>query len=220
MVLSRHTFTAGVFIIATVISGLLLGHASDRWGASSDALAAEHSLNRPLPNRVGNWRMRKEQTLEQDVLKLLRCKSYLARVYEHDQTGDLVTITVLVGPAGPLSVHTPEICYSSRDYVISKTRNKYVVDDNSGKHHEFWDVALKARDAETSTQRVLYGWASGDIWNASEHPRFAYAGAPYLYKLQLAARSQDGAQLEGFDMCQDFLRSFLVQLQENIRSIP
>lgn len=219
MVLPRHTIINGMFLLATVISGFLLGQASDRWGASSASLAAEQSLNRALPNSAGNWRLRKEQTLDSDVLTLMRCKSYIARVYEHDQTGDLVTVTVLVGPAGPLSVHTPEICYSSRDYVVSKTRDKYVVDDNSGKHHEFWDVTLKARDSDTSQQRVLYGWAAGDTWNASEHPRFEYAGAPYLYKLQLAARSQDGAQQEGFDMCQDFLRSFLVQCQGSLRPL-
>jgi len=218
MISYRQPLIAGILGLATVISGLLLGQASGRWGTTPAIATAEQLLGRRLPERTGNWRLRKEQELESQVLKMMSCNAYIARVYEHDQTGALVTVTVLVGPAGPISVHTPEICYSSRDYVVGRNRVKVPVDDDAGRHHEFWDVSLKARDSESSVQRVLYAWSTGEAWNATAHPRFAFAGAPYLYKLQLAARSPVAAKRDDFDPCQDFLRSFLAQCQTRLRT--
>jgi hypothetical protein len=218
MIPYRQPLIAGILGLATLISGLLLGQASGRWGAAPAVVTAEQSLGRRLPERTGNWRLRKEQELEPEVVKMMQCNAYIARVYEHDQTGDLVTVAVLVGPAGPISVHTPEICYSSRDYVVGRNRVKTSVDDTAGRRHGFWDVTLKARDSESSTQRVLYAWSTGDAWNAAAHPRFAYAGSPYLYKLQLAARSSADTKRDEFDPCQDFLRSFLTQCQTCLRT--
>lgn len=218
MISYRQPLIAGILGLATVISGLLLGQASGRWGPAPAVVTAEQLLGRRLTERAGNWRLRKEQQLEPQVLKMMSCNAYIARVYEHDQTGDLVTVTVLVGPAGPISVHTPEICYSSRDYVVGRNRAKIPVDDVAGRRHEFWDVSLKARDSESSAQRVLYAWSTGNTWNATAHPRFAFAGAPYLYKLQLTARSPVDLKRDDFDPCQDFLRSFLAQCQTRLRT--
>ena len=90
--------------------------------------------------------------------------------------------------------------------------------DSEGKRHEFWDVVLNARQSESSSQRVLYAWSTGNTWEATEHPRFAFAGAPYLYKIQLAARPPRQAEQDDFDPCQDFLRSFLTQCESRLRA--
>ena len=212
----RHILYVTTLILATVGSGLLIGRAAGRWGASSSAVTSEQLLSRQLPEKTGNWRMLREQVLEPDVLKMMQCKAYISRVYQHVQTGDLVTVAVLVGPAGPISVHTPEICYSAHDFTISKTRIKTAVEDASGTRHEFWDVFLKSRKSEGSSQRVLYAWSTGGAWDATDRPRFTYAGAPYLYKIQLAAGSLRKASSGDFDPSQDFLRSFLTQCQSRL----
>lgn len=197
-------------------SGLFVGRAAGRWGAGTSTTTAQELLTRNLPEKAGNWHKADEQVLEPDVLKMLQCEAYIARVYEHIQTGDRVTVAVLLGPAGPISVHTPEICYSSRDFTVSKTRTKTAIEDSSGKSHEFWEVLLKSHTSEMSSQRVLYAWSTGGPWDATASPRFAYAGAPYLYKIQLAAGSRRTTVTGDFDPSKDFLRTFLTQCQSHM----
>ena len=219
MTSNRQLIYATLLVIATVGSGILLGRASGRWGATASAATAEQLLGRQLPEQAGNWLMRREQVIEPDVLEMMQCKAYISRVYEHVQTGDRVTVAVLVGPAGPISVHTPEICYSAHDFTISKSRMKTAVEDASGTQHEFWEVALKSQNAEGSSQRVLYAWSTGGPWVATDNPRFAFAGAPYLYKIQLAAGAVRKASSDRFDPSQDFLQSFLTQCQTRLNTL-
>jgi hypothetical protein len=216
MIKNQKAIYAILFGIATVASGLFVGRAAGRWGAATTVTSAQQLFAQQLPDNAGNWHKIKQQVLEPDVLKMMQCDEYIARVYENVQTGDRVTVAVLLGPAGPISVHSPEICYSSRDFTVSKTRTKIVIEDSSRKSHEFWDVLLKSHDSAISSQRVLYAWSIGGPWEATASPRFAYAGAPYLYKLQLAAGSRRTAASGEFDPSEDFLRSFLTQCQSHM----
>jgi hypothetical protein len=218
MISYRQPIYVLVLAFATVVSGFYVGRAAGRFGANPSAVAAQQLLSSPLPNRAGNWLMRKEKVLDPEVLKLMQCSAYSLRVYEHLQTGDRVTIAVLLGPPGPISVHTPEICYSSRDFTVHKSRTKISVEDSRGIGHEFWDVLLESHTSANISQRVLYAWSTGGSWEASNSPRFAYAGAPYLYKLQLAAGSRRTASGSDFDPSQDFLKSFLAQCESRLKA--
>ena len=50
---------------------------------------------------------------------------------------------MIAGPAGPISVHTPEICYSSRAYSIQEPRVQTAVSDKNGRTHSFWSVSFR-----------------------------------------------------------------------------
>lgn len=161
--------------------------------------------------------MKRETELEVSVVRLLQCPSYVSRIYEHEQTGDVVSVAVLLGPPGPISVHTPEICYSSHDYSVFGERRLVTIQDASGKDHSLWEVTMKSNGLEEASQRVLYGWSTGSHWEAAEYPRFGYGGAPYLYKLQLSASLLNGKEsVDESDPTQDFLSQFLVQLSDRL----
>jgi hypothetical protein len=145
---------------------------------------------------------------------MLQCPAHLSGVYEHRQTGDVLTLAVIVGPPGPVAVHTPEVCYSSREYTITDERQRVSVKGPHG-DHTFWGLPLRANSLDASALRVLYGWSSGTIWEAADHPRFGYSGLPYLYKLQLAVTDQ-GKDATDFDPALDFVAEFLVQLQPRL----
>ncbi|HEX5445312.1 MAG TPA: exosortase-associated EpsI family protein, partial [Pirellulales bacterium] len=69
-----------------------------------------------VPERFAGWQLESSQPLEPATEKMLRCSAYLNRTYRHRVTNDRVYVALLAGPAGPLSVHTPDVCYGSQDY--------------------------------------------------------------------------------------------------------
>src|SRR5688500_18136023 len=96
--------SVGLLFLGTVAAGALHGRMTARWGLrDTDQQAAEQLLT-ALPPEVGNWVLRDESELSPEVLKVLQCSAHISRVYEHQQTGDVATVAVLLGPPGPISV--------------------------------------------------------------------------------------------------------------------
>lgn len=206
--------SATVILVGTLLGGWLQGRMITRWGADELLAVAGKRLEAPLSEQVGGWRLVQATQFEPDVVRMLQCPAHFSRSYVHEQTGDSVSVAVIVGPPGPVSVHTPEICYSAQDYAITAERRSVAVVDDSQREHQLWQVSLEPRSPTASSQRVLYAWGTGGPWLASADPRFNHAGEPYLYKIQLAGPTVD-TNAE-FDPCQDFLRSFLPELQSHL----
>lgn len=198
----------------TLVSGLLHGHMTQRWGQDSLLLAAAAHLQQ-FPIEVPGWRLQDTMELPPEALEMLQCPAYLQRLYVHEATGQAVNLAVLVGPAGPMSVHTPEICYPSRDYAILQARERVNVPVGDGQTDQFWALTLGSPGVHGGRVRVYYGWHAGAGWQAPEQPRFSLAGRPFLYKLQLAAtlpREDTAAR----DPCAEFLDSFLPQFHQHL----
>jgi hypothetical protein len=210
------TFSVAALVAGTAAAGWLHGRMTNRWGRHPDSNLAAARLRQPLPDRVGHWRLRREAELEPAVIRLLQCPAFVSRVYEHEQTGDAVSVAVLLGPPGPISVHTPEICYSSQDFTLTSEREARSISDVSGTEHSLWQVSFKSNGVDGTRLRVLYGWTTGDRWAATERPRFGFGGVKHLYKIQLASNTPAGDSLDEFDPATDFLSQFLVQLDPRL----
>jgi hypothetical protein len=203
-----------VLLAGTVAGGWYHGQTNNRWGVKPDERVAGDRLKTMLPQNVGNWKYVDKREFSEDVENMLQCKAYLNHIYENQQTGDVVTVAVLVGPHGPVAVHTPEICYSSRDYSIAAGREKKTIKTKDGREHSLWQLLLEPRTADLLPQTVVYGWSTGTTWEAAEHPRFSYGGTSHLYKVQAAVLSP--AKIADYDPAEDFLSSFLSELQSKL----
>lgn len=197
----------GLIGISAVV-GVVHGRLTNRWGPQPDMLDAARRLE-SMPLDIEGWKAT-DHELDERVREMLQCKGHLNRVYENVKTGQRVSVVVLLGPAGPISVHTPEICYSSRDYSITSDRTNHQVDEQQ----DLWDLRLKSNRAGAATLRVLYGWTNDGNWHANDNPRFEYGGRPLLYKIQLAGPEPVGET----DACQDFLKAFLPVLRKHLLS--
>jgi hypothetical protein len=205
-----------LFLSGTLASGWLHGRMTNRWGEAAVLRDAAQKLGAELPARLGPWRLVKSYELEQSVANALQCVGYLHGAYAHDQTGDTVVVAIIAGPGGRISVHTPEICYSAQDYELVGDRQQLAIHDEVGNLHTFWQLAANSRVPARPHLRVLYGWSAGDAWQAVAGPRFAFAGLPLLYKLQLAGPPQAGQANPAFDPCQDFLARLVHDLQPRL----
>ena len=61
--------------------------------------------------------MTSARDLDAESRSQLECVGEMVRVYTNAKTGDSVTLQLILGPAGPTAVHTPEICMAQRDFT-------------------------------------------------------------------------------------------------------
>jgi Protein of unknown function (DUF3485) len=205
-----------LLIAGTIGAGVIHGRMTNSWKISPTSRIAGERLKAALPEDFGNWRFDHKNEFPPEVLSILEHPAYFSRVYQHVQTGDTITIAVIAGQPGPVAVHTPEICYSARDYAISGTRAKYEVVAADGRSHSFWKLALDSRHADGMPLEVVYGWSTGTQWEATERPRYSFGGSSHLYKLQLAAAVPAQRNATEFNPVEDFLTGFLSQLQSKL----
>lgn len=210
----KRSILVTVFVIAsiTVISGLVEGTLSGRWGPSPDLIAAGESLDR-FPREFGDWTVSSESEMAESVKEELQCTGSMTRTYVNGQTGQVIRIAMIVGPPGPTAVHVPEICYSSQAYTQEGERERVHVEAADGSRQgDFWALTFRPNDLNGYPLRVYYAWSDGHQWQAVENPRVSLSGEKVLYKLQLAADVRGGlsAGANGqLDPCLGFVESLL-----------
>lgn len=174
-----------VLVAMTISSGVIQGHLSNRWGTPVDLLAAARKLEQ-IPHTCGPWELEQAEKLDDNVTQELDCVGYVLRTYVHRDTQMRAQVAVILGPPGPTSVHTPDICYSARDYRTLHSMERWSFADGQ-RHHSLWEMTLEPSRLESGGfLRVHHAWTSGNEWLAPEHARLAFASSKYLYKIQLA----------------------------------
>lgn len=194
--------------VLTIVTGMVQGRMSNRWGPSETMYNAAKQLEK-LPAQFGNWRLLTSQEMSEDVINQLECAGYINRTYTNRQTGETVNMALIIGPAGPTAVHTPEICYSSRAHKQLAPRECVTLFGGSNQEDKFWSLTFRSTGVNADLLQVCYAWSTGDRWLAAGNPRFSLAGQPYLYKIQLASRLPFYADLKANDPCKNFLQDFL-----------
>jgi uncharacterized protein DUF3485 len=209
----------------TAGSGVVAGKLTNRWGTPPDMAEAAARLA-CVPDEFGEWRLSAEVPLEPGVAEMLECAGWRNRCYRNRQTGDTVSMAILLGPPGPISVHTPEICFSSQGHhvAVAADPRSYPAARESSRDRtggpapspaaQFRKTTFDPVGGEKTTLIAYVGWCDGRSWQAPAHPRLAFGGLPYLYKLQLAAKAVRRPGHESVDPCDEFLRQFAPALEQ------
>jgi len=180
----RLWLALAIAVLFTLTAGVLYGSYSNRWGPPADLLAAAKQLEK-MPQQIGNWKMVEKLSMGETAIQMLECAGYVNRRYINQESGESVTVAIIVGPPGPTAVHTPEVCFSSRAYDNQSERQEAYLQSSAGEH-SFWNVDFTSRSPFADKLRVYYAWSKGELWEASSAPRYEFAASPVLYKIQLA----------------------------------
>ncbi len=211
--------SAAVAVALTVLSGLIQGRMSGRWGSSHDLIAIGSRLN-DVPENFGDWTLKSSGKLGEVVEEILQCKGSIVRTYFNRKTGRSVNLAVTMGPSGPISVHTPEVCYSSQAFDKSSQRRRIQIETPQGESNELWMNTFRSTDVNAQSLQVCYGWSTGDRWCAPEQPRFSFGASPFLYKIQIASRLEESGDEQEVTAYESFLREFLPVLGKHLGPIP
>jgi hypothetical protein len=204
-----RTFTIlAVSAALTAFSGYVHGLWTGRWEDSPELEQALLRLQN-VPATIGGAHG-EPQTLDTRSVKLAGFRGYLLRRYDNRHTGTTVSVLLGCGRPGPLSVHTPDVCYRGAGFRQAGPAEKYLVAGKPGAPPaEFWTAKFIRGEGPGATHlRIFWGWNRQGEWQAPNNPRLAFAGAPALYKLYVVSQVPDPTteSEEGID------NRFLLQL--------
>jgi hypothetical protein len=216
----------GITLGITILGGWFYGVATDQDVGKMQEAAAEVVK---IPKVIGDWEMQSEEELHEIPLSQLQLEGYIQRTYVNRTNGDAVSMILMVGPTGPLSVHTPDVCYKSQDMNITEEAQVRDLRSDDGEApstaDRFWQITFEEKDLANDTLEVWYAWSTGKEWLAATNPRFTLSGTSFLYKIQVSGfpmPDSDGEDEEKAkdEPCRDFLRAFVPVFHDTVAGAP
>ena len=179
--------TVGLGII--VLGGIAQGWMTHRWSENA-AVADAAALLDAVPTQVGEWTS-VDYELSKGEIEIGRIDGYLKREYTNQITGARVHFLLMVGEAGPISLHPPTICFAGQGYRVVGHQTHMTVKDERRQGRTFHDDFHQADFGNSALNdpaltRLYWAWSASGEWEAPSNPRVEYAGKPFLFKLYVS----------------------------------
>lgn len=206
----------GVLLVAGL--GAVHGVYTDRWGPSGQLQEATAKLDR-VPPAFGDWAGEDVPYEPEDMTRagIQRC---VFRKYTNRRTREAVSVLLVCGRGGPISVHTPDVCYAASGYrqVTDATARDVTAE---GETHPF-QVARFAKTEGVSPAQLEVFWAwsrDGRSWDAPDNPRVTLAQVPALYKVYVVREFLPGTRTATADVCGSFLARAIPEFGRGLASV-
>jgi hypothetical protein len=202
-----------VALTAVLFSGVLHGMWTERWHTSAVRRDAAERLGR-LPQRIGEWEGQ-DQEMDRREFEVAMIDGYVMRRYLRPRDGSAVSLLLVSGRHGPVSVHSPEVCYAGAGYVQAAASVLEDVPAGNGRQTQQFLKAkfVKENATETDALWIRWGWSAGGDWQAPKNPRLTFARSGVLYKLYVIGGSQVASEKEQLDPGLEFLGVLLPELR-------
>lgn len=197
--------SAVVLIVAT---GIVHGFWSDRWAPAAEPQKAADRLA-TIPMTIGDWDGKEPETPGERVPGVI---GSLQRRFTHRVTGATVMIALVCGRPGPVSIHTPDSCYTASGYDFGKQTPVGI-----GPGVQFWTAdAVRVKATEETRLRLFWAWNPGNGWTAPDDSRTAFARFAALHKLYVIRELNSLSEPVKDDPALAFLRVLLPELDARL----
>jgi Protein of unknown function (DUF3485) len=208
----RRAIPIFVFVALVVGAGAAHGLRTDRWSRSEDLRQAVAHLDR-VPKQVGDWRGEDIEQNEDDAESMARAGilGHVQRRYVNRTTGQQLSVLLVCGRGGPISAHTPDVCYTGIGY--KEVRAKQRVGLTAGPD-KFWAAHFAKPNAVVPKRLEIY-WAwsrPGAEWAAPDNERAAFARHPAVFKLYVVREAALATRPDD-DGVRDFTARLLPELR-------
>ena len=207
----------GVVVVALTLligGGVVQGMITHRWQPIVRTNGPETRLA-AIPLQLGEWDG-KDGELSTAERSAAGVTHDLLRTYTNQATGDVVTVTLMCGPTGPIAVHPPTACYRGAGYQqAGETRSVRIESVTSEKKtgHVFAiaDFYKPAR-SDQPQPRIYWAWSTNGHWVTPDSPRLEFASSPVLFKLYVTCERPFGSK-PGPTPADEFLKLLLPEVQ-------
>lgn len=163
--------------------------------------AAAAHLN-SIPEQIGAWTSSRE-VIDERERRMAEIVGSVRRTYRNSENGYVVSLTILCGASGPMSVHPPTACFEGVGYELSSGPSVVTFADADDTQSSLNRATFRLPGSQMSdVVRVFWGWSDDGKWTAPANPRLAFRGQPFLFKLYVVDRSlprtDDVRQSEAF----------------------
>lgn len=200
-------FALGVIVVGGVCHGVL----SDRWGRS-EALSTAAARLANVPTEIGGWRSR-DLEINPAAAEQAELAGHVFRSYENPATGAEVTVLLVCGRPGPISAHSPLVCFPGAGFVQTSPPVTSRIDSSAG---EEWEFARSGFTKETPVGqthvRIFWSLSADGNWSVPRNPRLHFATNKYLYKVYVTRELNHADEAIKDDPALDFLAGFLPEI--------
>jgi hypothetical protein len=177
-----RTAQAAVALLLILVTGWVQGTWTGRWSVAHELEEAAARIEQ-APGDLGEWKASLD-SIDADSLARAGAVGSWVRTYRHEGSGDVFSVILLCGRAGPIAVHRPEHCYRAAGYDIVTPITRTTLHPPDGTPVELRTAVFSKPGPEgPSALRIYWTWYTGSAWQAPESPRITFARLPALYKL-------------------------------------
>ena len=208
-------------MITTITCVLLLGAAhgywTDRWKPSPDLQRSLDRLDR-FPMNVGDWRG-ENVAYEPEDMSRSGIQGCVFRKYQNFRTGATVNVLLVCGRGGPISVHTPDVCYAAAGYQQLGAEERTQAGASIG---DFWKGYFSLPNAVVPKRlEIFWAWSrDGSSWSAPDRPRYSFGRYRSLYKLYVVRETPAKPRPEDDSVTRDFMTQILPELRNAFADAP
>ena len=196
--------------------GVVHGIFTERWAPSGQLQEALGVIPR-VPLQFGPWEG-EEIPFDLRDLERMGIKGCLIRRFRNRETRETVSLMLVCGRGGPISVHTPDICYATAGFKEITDETRQQIDCDDGQKAPFIVAKFEKPDGVVPTRLEIY-WAwsrDGLDWVAPQNPRLSLARSPALYKLYVVREFNPGTRSETANTVRNFLRYALPVMRQTL----
>ena len=202
-----RTLPAIAALVAVVACGVVHGVWTDRWHLTNEPAASAARLANvglDLPDWKG---VAVPGNLGKDMAGVLHHR------YTHRKTGKSVTVFMLCDRPGPVSIHTPDVCYGGVGYEVT-TPLQFTAKGAGDPAPSLWTARFRKQTAtENSDLRIFWSWNAGAGWQAADDPRLTFAHHNALFKLYLIHEGAGSDATLAEDPSAELLQQLAPELQ-------
>jgi hypothetical protein len=210
------------YLLLALVAGVIAadGYLGGVWGGRSRRELDEAAARLPqVPLAFGDWKG-ESLALDPKLVEMAGFSGYTVRRYENRRSGAVVNVLLACGRPGPLSVHTPEVCFGGAGFELNGDTTPFAPDDSPGTA-EFFKATFDKKDSPAPEKlRALWSWNKNGVWRVADNPRWTFAGTPVLYKLYVTQEFYPRDDATDGAGCADFLRDFLPLLEPIVKPAP
>ncbi len=203
-------FAALIGSTALIVCGIVHGFWTDRWTPPVETAEAAARLEQ-VPLELGDWDGEVNEVKPGEAgAGVAGC---IKRRYVNRKTGAAVSLFLVCGRPGPVSIHTPEVCYGASGFMVG-TKDTYKLGESDG---ALWKTdAIRVSATDETRLRLFWGWNGGDGWTASTDARVQFVRRPVLHKLYVVRELTTPGDAGRSEPCEEFLRVLLPSLQKEL----
>jgi len=171
-----------------------------------------------IPMNFGDWIGKDtEQELDERVRKVAGIEGRVSRTYRNTRTGEEVSVEIVSGLPQHISEHTPDRCYVSQGYEMTKDDQPYTVNMANGVEAQFRRARFRKETHEGRRSRlhIFWSWRTAEtswIGPSFHGARFEFAGKPALFKIYVIDSNPVGGRTESESPAVSFIEEVLPQI--------
>jgi hypothetical protein len=132
-----------------------------------------------LPLKLDDWEGKDRIGVDEEAMRRGGAARYLARVYQRSGTNESLSVLLLCGKPGPISVHTPEVCTAGVNFSADSNQRKWSPAPDSELN---WQTFTSRIEGQPNLE-IAWGWSLNGQWIVPKSPRITFGREPSLYKL-------------------------------------